>query len=82
MSFIYSIFFFAILFYLKLFILTIFAFFRAFLRDVVETANIFIKMMEKFCKDSVVVQDKKRSKKRSNKKSKKSDKPQQETEVS
>uniref|UniRef100_A0A1I8N7D7 Timeless C-terminal domain-containing protein n=1 Tax=Musca domestica TaxID=7370 RepID=A0A1I8N7D7_MUSDO len=53
---------------------------KAFLRDVVETANIFIKMMEKFCKDSVVVQDKKRSKKRSNKKSKKSDKPKQETE--
>ncbi|XP_073816308.1 circadian regulator timeout isoform X1 [Musca autumnalis] len=53
---------------------------KAFLRDVVETANIFIKMMEKFCKDSVVVQDKKRTKKRSNKKSKKSEKPKQETE--
>ncbi|XP_037810211.1 protein timeless homolog, partial [Lucilia sericata] len=53
---------------------------KAYLRDVVETANIFIKMMEKFCKDSVVVQDKKRTKKRSNKKSKKSEKPVQETE--
>ncbi|XP_065358652.1 protein timeless homolog [Calliphora vicina] len=53
---------------------------KAYLRDVVETANIFIKMMEKFCKDSVVVQDKKRSKKRSNKKTKKSEKPSQETE--
>ncbi|TMW46098.1 hypothetical protein DOY81_008822, partial [Sarcophaga bullata] len=37
---------------------------KAFLRDVVETANIFIKMMERFCKDSVLVQDKKRIKKR------------------
>jgi len=27
---------------------------------VVETANVFIKMMERFCQDSVVVQDKKR----------------------
>ncbi|XP_075147569.1 circadian regulator timeout [Haematobia irritans] len=53
---------------------------KAYLRDVVETANIFIKMMEKFCKDSVVVQDKKRTAKRSNKKSKKTEKPRQETE--
>lgn len=51
------------------------------MRDVVETANIFIKMMEKFCKDSVVVQDKKRVKKRSSKKSKKAEKAPQETEV-
>ncbi|EDW97197.2 protein timeless homolog [Drosophila yakuba] len=34
---------------------------KVFLRDVVETANVFIKMMERFCQDSVVVQDKKRS---------------------
>lgn len=53
--------------------------FRAYLRDVVETANIFIKMMEKFCKDSVVVQDKRRIK-RTNKKPKAKPKPQ--TEVS
>ncbi|EDX13111.1 GD18885 [Drosophila simulans] len=33
---------------------------KVFLRDVVETANVFIKMMERFCQDSVVVQDKKR----------------------
>ncbi|XP_037891579.1 protein timeless homolog [Glossina fuscipes] len=53
---------------------------KAFLRDVVETANIFIKIMEKFCKDSVVVQDKKRLKKRLNKKKKTADKHKQETE--
>ncbi|KAH8247230.1 hypothetical protein KR038_000464 [Drosophila bunnanda] len=33
---------------------------KVFLRDVVETANVFIKMMERFCQDSVVVQDKRR----------------------
>ncbi|XP_070072337.1 protein timeless homolog [Drosophila takahashii] len=33
---------------------------KVFLRDVVETANVFIKMMECFCQDSVVVQDKRR----------------------
>ncbi|XP_055382504.1 protein timeless homolog [Condylostylus longicornis] len=32
---------------------------KAFLRDVIETANIFIKMMEKFCKDTAVIQEKK-----------------------
>lgn len=36
---------------------------RAYLRDVIETANIFIKMMEKFCKDTVLLQEKKRTKK-------------------
>lgn len=35
--------------------------FRAFLRDVVETANVFIKMMERFCQGEVVVQDKRRA---------------------
>ncbi|XP_055851009.1 protein timeless homolog [Episyrphus balteatus] len=53
---------------------------KIYLRDVIETANIFLKMMEKFCKDSVVVQDKHR---RKNKKAskKKSQKPTpQETE--
>ncbi|XP_059218459.1 protein timeless homolog [Stomoxys calcitrans] len=53
---------------------------KAYLRDVVETANIYIKMMEKFCKDSVVVQDKKRTVKRSSKKTKKPEKSKQETE--
>ncbi|EDV41642.2 uncharacterized protein Dana_GF17582, isoform B [Drosophila ananassae] len=33
---------------------------KVFLRDVVETANVFIKMMERFCQDSVLVQDKRR----------------------
>ncbi|XP_033149795.1 protein timeless homolog [Drosophila busckii] len=33
---------------------------KVYLRDVVETANVFIKMMERFCQDSVVVQDKRR----------------------
>lgn len=41
---------------------------KTYLRDVIETANIFLKMMEKFCKDSVVVQDKRRKKKTSSKK--------------
>ncbi|XP_039970840.1 protein timeless homolog [Bactrocera tryoni] len=36
---------------------------KAYLRDVIETANIFIKMMEKFCKDTVLLQEKKRTKK-------------------
>ncbi|XP_023158675.1 protein timeless homolog [Ceratitis capitata] len=40
---------------------------KAYLRDVIETANIFIKMMEKFCKDTVLLQDKKRTKKRGQK---------------
>lgn len=30
------------------------------MRDVVETANVFIKMMERFCQGAVVVQDKRR----------------------
>ncbi|EDW59287.1 protein timeless homolog isoform X1 [Drosophila virilis] len=34
---------------------------KVFLRDVVETANVFIKMMERFCQDAVVVQDKRRA---------------------
>ncbi|XP_060645851.1 protein timeless homolog [Drosophila nasuta] len=34
---------------------------KVFLRDVVETANVFIKMMERFCQDAVVVQDKRRT---------------------
>ncbi|XP_023035402.1 protein timeless homolog [Drosophila willistoni] len=33
---------------------------KVFLRDVVETANVFIKMMERFCQDSVLVQEKRR----------------------
>ncbi|EDV93232.1 GH18380 [Drosophila grimshawi] len=33
---------------------------KVFLRDVVETANVFIKMMERFCQDAVLVQDKRR----------------------
>nr|AAQ22497.1 RE03551p [Drosophila melanogaster]AAY33504.1 RE03647p [Drosophila melanogaster] len=41
---------------------------KVFLRDVVETANVFIKMMERFCQDSVVVQDKKRGRGASRKK--------------
>lgn len=47
--------------------------FRALLLDVIESANIFTKMMEKFCQDStVVVQDKKRVRKhKANKKGKK-----------
>ncbi|XP_017084436.2 LOW QUALITY PROTEIN: protein timeless homolog [Drosophila eugracilis] len=55
---------------------------KVFLRDVVETANVFIKMMERFCQDSVVVQDKKRGggagrrKKKSATKSKPSTEPQ------
>ncbi|XP_030370378.1 protein timeless homolog [Scaptodrosophila lebanonensis] len=39
---------------------------KAFLRDVVETANLFMKMMERFCKDAVVVQGKRRVLKRKN----------------
>jgi hypothetical protein len=39
---------------------------RAYLRDVVETVNIFFKMLEKFCQGSVVVQTK--SKRKSQKK--------------
>ncbi|XP_055901939.1 protein timeless homolog [Eupeodes corollae] len=38
---------------------------KTYLRDVIESANMFLKMMEKFCKDSVVVQDKRRKKKSS-----------------
>lgn len=34
---------------------------KVFLRDIVETANLFIKMMERFCQDAVVVQDKRRA---------------------
>ncbi|KAH8358759.1 hypothetical protein KR093_002235 [Drosophila rubida] len=34
---------------------------KVYLRDVVETANVFIKMMERFCQDAVVVQDKRRA---------------------
>ncbi|XP_037944705.1 protein timeless homolog [Teleopsis dalmanni] len=44
---------------------------KVFLREVIETANIFIKMMEKFCKDTVVVQDKKKAKRRIQKKNNK-----------
>lgn len=36
-----------------------------------ETANIFIKMMEKFCKDPVVVQDKNRQRRKAAKSSNK-----------
>lgn len=57
---------------------------RVFLRDVVDTANVFIKMMERFCQDAVVVQDKKRG--AAGKKKKKTQQPakpsQQPTEVS
>lgn len=31
------------------------------MRDVVETANVFIKMMERFCQGAVLVQDKRRA---------------------
>lgn len=64
-------------------------FHRVFLRDVVDTANVFIKMMERFCQDAVVVQDKRRGaagKRKKKKKQQASNKPskssQQPTEVS
>lgn len=47
-----------------------------------ETANIFIKMMEKFCKDPVVVQDKKKQRRKAAKSSgKKSGSKQKEKSV-
>lgn len=41
---------------------------RSYLRDLIETANIFIKLMEKFCKAPVVVQEKRRGRKKGPKK--------------
>lgn len=61
-------------------------FLRAFLRDVVETANVFIKMMERFCQGEVVVQDKRRAGGAGKKKQKAASKPKKDvtlpTEVS
>lgn len=37
---------------------------RAYLRDVVETAHIFYKLMEKFCSGGIVVQDKRKARKK------------------
>ncbi|XP_001998905.3 protein timeless homolog [Drosophila mojavensis] len=51
---------------------------KVFLRDVVDTANVFIKMMERFCQDAVVVQDKRRGaagKRKKKKKQQASNKP-------
>lgn len=44
--------------------------FRSYLRDVIETVNLFIKMLEKFCQGTVYVQTKMRGggKKKANKK--------------
>lgn len=36
-------------------------FHRSYLRDVIDTANIYLKMMQKFCQGKVVVQKKKKS---------------------
>lgn len=44
---------------------------RAYLRDVVEIAHIFYKIMEKFCKGRVVVQDKRKGRKKGKSKAKK-----------
>lgn len=42
-----------------------------YMRDVVETAHIFFKLMERFCNGSVVVQDKQKSRKKNNRTTKK-----------
>lgn len=44
---------------------------RLYMRDVVETAHIFFKLMERFCNGSVVVQDKQKSRKKNKRASKK-----------
>ena len=41
------------------------------MRDVVETAHIFFKLMERFCNGSVVVQDKQKMRKKKNRTTKK-----------
>lgn len=45
--------------------------YRVYMRDVVETAHIFFKLMERFCKGSVVVQDKQKSRKKTKRTTKK-----------
>lgn len=42
-----------------------------YMRDVVETAHIFFKLMERFCNGSVVVQDKQKSRKKNKRTTKK-----------
>jgi len=52
---------------------------RPYLRDLIDTTHVYLKMMEKFCQGSIVVQTKVRNskakKKKSQQKSKKSNKP-------
>lgn len=42
-----------------------------YMRDVVETAHIFFKLMERFCNGNVVVEDKQKSRKKNNRGTKK-----------